>query len=103
MDTDDESQLAHERHHATTEERKVLALEMIADHLEKISRGLAAADDLGAGRAAFAAMAANDGDKGVADRWDSESEYAELDPQDASSIKRTLVEHFAVGGYNYTN
>jgi uncharacterized protein YegP (UPF0339 family) len=97
MDTDNESQLAHERHLATTEERMVLALEMIADQLRQISRGFLGIGDVREGQTAFATMAATEGDGG---RDDDEGGHSE--PQ-AFGVKRTLAEHFAVGGYAYTN
>lgn len=94
MDTDDQSPLADERHRATNEERKVLALEMIADHLQKFSQGLDHLDGLRAGELMT---------EGGAVGRDTESEDAALDSSEAMGVKRTLVEHFAVGGYNYTN
>lgn len=98
MDTNDNSRLAQERHRGTTDERMVLALEMIADRLEKISRCFVPVDD--GGDATSAGTMATEGDSAVAGGWDGE--YEPESPE-ARAIKRTLVEHFSVGGYNYTN
>ena len=103
MDTDDTSRLAEERHLATTEERKVLALEMIADHLEKISRGFAPIDDGRGSDAPLEAVTATGGDSSVADKRDEESASTEQGSPEAQGVERTQVEHFAVAGYNYTN
>lgn len=103
MDMDDTSQLAHGRHLATTEERKVLALEMIADHLQKIGRAFVGVGDLRGGDTAFERTAATEGNVSAADEWDNEGGHSEPDSHEALGVKRTLVEHFAVGGYAYTN
>jgi hypothetical protein len=103
MDTNDNSRLTQERHLATTEERTVLALEMIADHLETISRAFVHIDDVREGDATFEGIAATGGDRGVADGWDGENEFVGPESRKARAIKRTLVEHFSVGGYDYTN
>jgi hypothetical protein len=72
----------------------VLALEMIADHLQKISRAFDHIDGLRAGDLMT---------EGGADGRDTEIEDAAPDSSEALGVNRTLVEHFAVGGYNYTN
>ena len=92
MDTDNDAQPARERHLATTEERKVFALERIADDLQNIARDLSRIGD------AWGA-----GNDRAADGWENDDSQAEPEAPEASRFKPRLVGHFPVGGYSYTN
>ncbi|HEY6814889.1 MAG TPA: hypothetical protein VI168_05050 [Croceibacterium sp.] len=90
------------REAGTSEERKVLALEMIADQLALIHADLCAIDDFARGGGASIEAAP---DSGEADRddWNHEggcfAEESALDPD----ITRSTEQHYAVGGYRYTD
>jgi hypothetical protein len=92
--------LAHERQFSTTDERQVLALEMIADQLGLVVEGLTRIGKLDSGDSA---AVTDDADRRAGDRWENEGGQFQPDLTEAPEIERTLVEHFAVGGYNYTN
>lgn len=85
----------------TSEERKVLALEMIADQIALIHADLCAIDDFSRGGASTETAL----DKGEAerDRWDNEgggfTEESDWDPD----ITRSTEQQYAVGGYRYTD
>jgi len=97
--TPNEAALAQERHRGTTEERTVLALEMIADQLGSVARGLA-----WIGNAIPAVETTpTENDRRAGDQWENEGGHFQPDSIEAAEIKRTLTENFAVGGYNYTN
>jgi hypothetical protein len=86
----------------TSEERKVLALEMIADQLALIHADLCALDYFARGGGARIEAAPDNGDA-ERDRWDSEggcfTEESALD----SDITRSTEQHYAVGEYRYTD
>jgi hypothetical protein len=91
--------LAQERQLGTTEERKVLALEMIADQLRSVARGLT-----WVGNAVTATEAApTESDRRAGVQWENEGGNFQPDPIEAAEIGRTLTENFAVGGHNYMN
>jgi hypothetical protein len=85
----------------TSEERIVLALEMIADQLALIHADLCANDDLPRGGSGIGTAPGN-GEAGR-DRWNEDgggfTEEPALDPD----ITRSTEQHYAVGGYPYTN
>lgn len=91
------------REAGTSEERKVLALEMIADQLALIHADLCAIDDFARAGAARSGPAPDSDEDAEQDRWDNEgggfTEDAALDPD----ITRSTEQHYAVGGYHYTN
>lgn len=86
----------------TSEERSVLALEMIADQLALIHLDLCAIDEFarGGGASIEAAAENREAEQG---RWDNEGggfiEGADRDPD----ITRSTEQHYAVGGYRYTD
>lgn len=86
----------------TSEERKVLALEMIADQLALIHADLCAIDDFSRGGGASIETTPDNGEA-EQDRWDNEgggfTEESALDPDITSSTEQ----HYAVGGYRYTD
>ena len=86
----------------TSEERKVLALEMIADQLALIHADLCAIDDFARGGGA-SIEAAPDNSYAEQHRWDNEgggfTEESDWDPD----ITRSTEQHYAVGGYRYTD
>lgn len=93
--------VASERQDATTEGRMVLALEMIADELRLIGQSITR---LGKTKdVALDEVCSADGDRRAGDRWENEGGHFQPDSVAEPEIKRTLVPHFAVGGYNYTN
>jgi len=94
--------LAEKRNLATSDERIVLALEMIADQLRLVAQSLTAPDRVAVGAASSSADTL-DRDRRAGDRWENEGGHLHRDESEAPEIARTLVEHFAVGGYHYTN
>jgi len=79
----------------------VLALEMIADELRSIGQSIIR---LGKTKdVALEEVSSTEGDRRAGDRWENEGGHSQPDSAAEPEIKRTLVEHFAVGGYNYTN
>jgi hypothetical protein len=94
---------ANDRHDATTEGRMVLALEMIADELRSIGQNLSLPGRRIADEGPIAEAMSRGNERRANDRWENEggSFEQELDPD--PEIKRTTIEHFAVGGYNYTD
>jgi hypothetical protein len=86
----------------TSEERSVLALEMIADQLALIHLDLCAIDEFARGGGASIEAAA-DNSEAEQDRWDNEggcfTEESALD----SDITRSTEQHYAVGEYRYTD
>jgi hypothetical protein len=87
----------------TSEERKVVALEMIADQLALIHADLCSIDDFARANAASNGQAFVNDEGAEQDRWDNEgdgfTEDAALDPD----ITRSTEQHYAVGGYRYTD
>jgi len=86
----------HERRFGTTDERQVLALEKIADQLELLACHL-----IGSRRLPHGAEAdpAREADGTANDAPDDPRPFDAAMPE----IDRTLVEHFAVDGYRYTD
>lgn len=93
--------VASERQDATTEGRMVLALEMIADELRSIGRSITRFCETN--DVALEEVSSAEGDRRAGDRWENEGGHFQPDSAAEPEIKRALVEHFAVGGYNYTN
>ena len=85
-----------ERRFGTTDERQVLALEKIADQLELLACRLIGSRRL-----------PHDAEAGPTREMDGTANNAPEDPRPFGEampeIDRTLVEHFAVGGYRYTD
>lgn len=102
-----ESNQADTRHAGTSEERTVLALEMIADQLALIHRDLCSIDDFArAGASGHAGPASSE--EAEQDRWDNEGGgFTEENPATDFSpdpdVTRSTEQHYAVGGYRYTN
>ena len=94
---------ADTRRVGTSEERKILALEMIADQLVLIHADLRSIDDFARAGFANGGQALDNDEDAEQDRWDNEggsfTEDAALDPD----ITRSTEQHYAVGGYRYTN
>lgn len=102
MDMDmNKATVASERQDATTEGRMVLALEMIADELRSIGQSITRLGETNG--AALEGVSSAESDRRAGDRWENEGGHFQPDSAAEPEIKRTLVEHFAVGGYNYTN
>lgn len=87
----------------TSEERKILALEMIADQLALIHADLCAIDDFARGGGANIESTQDSDQDAGQDRWDNEggsfTEESALDPD----ITRSKEQFYAVGGYRYTD
>ena len=85
----------------TSEERKVLALEMIADQLALIHADLCVIDEFS--RSGAGIETAHDNGEAEQDRWDNEgggfTEESALDPDITSSTEQ----YYTVGGYRYTD
>lgn len=85
-----------------SDERKVRALEMIADQLALIHADLCAIDDFARGGDSSIESAPDSGEA-EQDRWDNEgggfTEGSALD----SDITRSTEQHYAVGSYRYTD
>jgi len=87
----------------TSEERTVLALEMIADQLALIHAGFSSIDDFARAEAACSATVPDDGEDAAQDRSTSENGSFTRDPAPDPDIIRSTEQHYAVGGYRYTN
>ena len=91
------------RRSGTSEERTVLALEMIADQLALIHADLCSIDDFARRPAAACAPAPGSSEGSEQERWDNEgggfTEETVLDPD----IVRSTKQQYAVGGYRYTD
>lgn len=101
-----ETDQAKARYVGTSEERTVLALEMIADQLALIHCDLCSIDDFArAGTSEHAAPASSE--EVGQDRWDNDGGgFTENSPSDLGpdpDITRSTEQHYAVGGYRYTN
>ena len=87
----------------TSEERKVLALEMIADQLALIHADLCSIDDFARAGTASSGPAPGGGEVDEQDRWDNEgggfTEETLIDPD----VTRSAEQQYAVGEYRYTN
>ena len=86
----------------TSEERKVLALEMIADQLALIHADLRSIDDFARADATGSGSVPHNGEDSERDRWDNEGGGLMEDALDPD-ITRSTEQHYAVGGYHYTN
>jgi hypothetical protein len=93
--------MAGERQDATSEGRMVLALEMIADELRLIEESITRFGETNA--CALDEVSSAEGDRRATDRWENEGGHFQPEFAAEPEIERTLVEHFTVGGYNYTN
>jgi hypothetical protein len=97
-----QADLANARRARTSEERNVLALEMIADQLALIHADLCAIDDFARGGGAGIETAPDNGEA-ERDRWDNEGGGFTGEPGLDPDITRSTEQHYAVGGYRYTN
>ena len=96
-----QADLADARRARTSEERNVLALEMIADQLALIHAYLCAIDDFA--RCGAGIETTPDNGEPERDRWDNEGGGFAGEPSLDPDITRTTEQHYAVGGYRYTN
>ena len=95
--------LTQERSTSTSDKRRVLALEMIADQLALIHSDLASIDIHLRGAGSSDTASARDIDR-AADDWENEGGHLrQAVSSDTPGITRSQVETFSVGGYKYTN
>jgi hypothetical protein len=87
----------------TSEERKILALEMIADQLALIHADLRSIDDFARAGLASSGLAPDSGEDTDQDRWNNEGGGVTEDAALHPDITRSMEQHYAVGGYHYTN
>lgn len=90
--------IAQNRACSTDEERKVLALEKIADQMEWIANALkpisvsASSPDTQAGNGA----------RHATDAWKNEGGNISTGAVDSFGISHTVIDQFEIGGYHYT-
>ncbi len=87
----------------TSEERKVLALEMIADQLALIHADLRSIDDFARAGSACSGPAPGNGEDFEQDRWDNEGGGFTDDTVVDPDIVRSTEQHYTVGRYRYTD
>lgn len=87
----------------TSEERKVLALEMIADHLALIHADLCSIDDFARAGTASSGPAPDGGEVDEQDRWDNEGGGFTEETLMHPDVTRSAEQQYAVGEYRYTN
>ncbi|WPZ07617.1 hypothetical protein [Pelagerythrobacter marinus] len=91
------------RRAGTSEERKILALEMIADQLALIHADLCSIDDFARADAASCCSAPDSLEDAEQDRWDNEGGRSTDELAEDDGVIRSMEQHYAVGGYRYTN
>ena len=87
----------------TSEERKVLALEMIADQLALIHADLCSIDDFARAGTASSGPAPDDVEVDEQDRWDNEGGGFTEETLTHPDVTRSAEKQYAVGEYRYTN
>jgi hypothetical protein len=93
-----EQTLAETRAYSTDEERKVLALEAIADQLRLLVEVLRPVAHPGSTDSA----SANDRDLRAAGSWENEGGSLAVDTADSFGIKHSVIDQFEIGGYRYS-
>lgn len=94
---------ADTRRAGTSEERKVLALEMIANQLALIHADLCSIDDFARAAAASSGPAPCSEESAEQERWDNEGGGFTQDAALDADITRSTEERYAVGCYRYTD
>ena len=93
-----EKTLAETRSYSTDEERKVLALEAIADQMKLLvsvwNRNCDPILDKG--------TRAKDGDLSDAGAWENEGGSLATNTMDSLGIRHSAIDHFEVNGYRYS-
>lgn len=94
-----EQNLAESRSYSTNEERKVLALEAIADQMRLLVEVLRPATDPAPADGALA----RERDLCAAGAWENEVGSLAVDTANSLGIKHSVVDQFEIGGYRYSN
>lgn len=97
-----EAGLADARRIGTSEERTVLALEKIADQLALIQAGLRSIGNFTGGPIAGNEPGGRSGDEPDPEGWDDDLDFKAETAYDPA-INRITEQHYAVGGYRYTD
>lgn len=94
-----EQNLAERRSYSTNEERKVLALEAIADQMRLLVEVLQPATDPARADGALARKR----DQCAAGAWENEGGSLAVSTANSLGIKHSVVDQFEIGGYRYSN
>lgn len=93
-----EQTLAETRSYSTDEERKVLALEAIADQMRLLVEVLTPVRDPTLGNSA---QTKDRDSRGTGD-WENEGGSLAADTADSLGIRHRVVDQFEIGGYRYS-